>query len=58
MAGSDYIDCANLDCEHGHKLIYAAHMDREFWPTVYCDKCYGKLVKKIEKLEKARKRGR
>ena len=55
MSGADYIHCAN-GCNDGSKLIYTG--DR-YWgeepPKVYCEKCYLKLNKKLEKL-KRRKR--
>ena len=58
MAGADYIHCAIPDCEHGYKLIYAGDIDWEDRPIVYCEHCYNKLLKRIEKYEKAARRGR
>jgi predicted Zn-dependent protease len=58
MAGADYIHCENTNCTQGSKLIYAGDIDWEDRPVVYCEHCYNKLLKKIEKLEKNAKRGR
>ena len=54
MAGCDYLSCE----ECGERLFYIGCRYDEEFSVIYCAKCYGKLVKKIERLEKAKKRGR
>ena len=43
MAGADYIKCDSC----GERLVYAPNICID---TVHCNKCYNKLLKRIDKL--------
>ena len=51
MAGSDYLKCERC----GERLCYddeAEIRDRLDWEPIFCEKCFLKLEKKIEVLQK------
>ena len=52
MAGADYVTCDAC----GQKVFYSPDRGLEEVSQVYCDKCYNKLKKRLEKLLKIMKK--